>query len=588
MEQLCALAIAGDPLGLNAKLWKNEIFKTLGNPILAEKEFELQIKNQPTKPNPWIQLLMLQICGRESAKAAATIERIRTNVQLDKLDLFLAVCYRVTGDAPQCLESYRRALKHTPDDVAALISAITFFDQVGARDDSEKALRSILQRDKANGFATRTLAKSLARHLGNAAAWNEALDLIGRDPKPNDNIDDALTRAEVYSWGPSLKERERGLDILLRLVKETPNVPILNFKAARFLFETKRLTEARDYAAKAAAGDAADPEAILEYAGLLVALKDIDAAQTQLNRLVALDPSGLPVADLKAKILVVQGKEAEATKVLEDAFNNHTSSTDLFTVGEKMVKKFVQMKEPEAAVRVARVLDEKAGPKGSCLLAETLVPLGKLDEAADLLEKAAKADDPADKANAGITALAFATAEKADPRWLPLADKLLAAALKGQPQSTELLLKQAILRHFQGNFEAEIAIYDSVLKMDPPSFEFLNNRAWALSEDLHRPDIGLRWADEALKKCGDQAHIRDTRGVILTRLERFDEAIKDLEVAVRDLPSGSTYYHLARALIKAKRPEEARKWQDLARKSGLTRTQLQPTELTDWDVVMGS
>jgi tetratricopeptide (TPR) repeat protein len=248
-----------------------------------------------------------------------------------------------------------------------------------------------------------------------------------------------------------------------------------------------------------------------------------------------------------------------------------------------MVRKFVEMKQPEAAVRVARVLDEKAGPKGSCLLAESLVPLGKLDNAAALLEKAAKAGDPA---TAGATALNLATAENADTRWLPLADRFLAAALETQPKSVELLQKQAIVRHFQGDFKGEVLLYHDIVKLDPPSFEFLNNMAWTYSEDLNRPDLGLEWVDEAIKKCGDQGHIRDTRGVILTRLGKFDAAIKDLESAVRDLPSGSTYYHLARALIKAKRTGEARKWQALAKKSGLTRSQLQPTELTDWDIVM--
>jgi predicted Zn-dependent protease len=66
--------------------------------------------------------------------------------------------------------------------------------------------------------------------------------------------------------------------------------------------------------------------------------------------------------------------------------------------------------------------------------------------------------------------------------------------------------------------------------------------------------------------------------VILTRLNRLDDAIRDLETAARSGPSPTTYYHLARAYRKAGKTEEFRSTRDRALKSGLVADQLQPNE----------
>ena len=110
--------------------------------------------------------------------------------------------------------------------------------------------------------------------------------------------------------------------------------------------------------------------------------------------------------------------------------------------------------------------------------------------------------------------------------------------------------------------------------------------AWTLSEDLNRPEEGLKRADEALDHVGWQPHLLDTRGVILTRLGKLDDAIKDLESAATALPIGPVYYHLARAYQKKGRIDESQKARDRARQAGLRIEQLQPSERGEWDTVM--
>src|SRR5262249_36720425 len=139
---------------------------------------------------------------------------------------------------------------------------------------------------------------------------------------------------------------------------------------------------------------------------------------------------------------------------------------------------------------------------------------------------------------------------------------------------------------FQRRYDAEVAVYRAMLDRKPQNYQFLNNLAWTLSEELQRPQEGLKWADEALRRVGPQPALLDTRGVILTRLGRYEEAARDLEAAAREAPAGMFLYHLARTYRKMGRVDAARQCRDRAKQAGLTREQLQGGELADWDAVM--
>jgi tetratricopeptide (TPR) repeat protein len=99
---------------------------------------------------------------------------------------------------------------------------------------------------------------------------------------------------------------------------------------------------------------------------------------------------------------------------------------------------------------------------------------------------------------------------------------------------------------------------------------------------MKEPEAGLERINEAIERIGPQPHVLDTRGVILTRLGRLDEAVKDLEAAARAVPSGPILFHLARAYQKQGRTEESRKSRERARAAGLVPEQLQPAERDEW------
>jgi tetratricopeptide (TPR) repeat protein len=106
----------------------------------------------------------------------------------------------------------------------------------------------------------------------------------------------------------------------------------------------------------------------------------------------------------------------------------------------------------------------------------------------------------------------------------------------------------------------------------------LNNLAWVLSEGLDQTREALTKIDLLIKLAGRRAENLDTRGVILSRMGRLDEAIKDLEEVAQAEPTGVHFYHLAQAYRKAGRDAEFRKALEKARQAGLNAETLDPTE----------
>jgi predicted Zn-dependent protease len=95
--------------------------------------------------------------------------------------------------------------------------------------------------------------------------------------------------------------------------------------------------------------------------------------------------------------------------------------------------------------------------------------------------------------------------------------------------------------------------------------------AWTISVSLNEPAKGLDRINKAFSNSANPPpQFYDTLGVILTKLDRIDDAIRNLELAVKDRPTPLVYAHLARAYHRKKMTDKFRQNRDLAKKNGLT------------------
>lgn len=93
-----------------------------------------------------------------------------------------------------------------------------------------------------------------------------------------------------------------------------------------------------------------------------------------------------------------------------------------------------------------------------------------------------------------------------------------------------------------GDIDRAERAYRRVLELEPQNILALNDLAWALKEDRRREDIGSRrkrykealaLADKGIKLAPANRNLHDTRGVILCKLGRFNDARKDFETCVK-------------------------------------------------------
>ncbi len=580
-ERLADQLVKGDAGALDARLWQAQVLRALGRPEKAEAALQTLTTQQPTETGPWIQLLMLQVYQRRLDDAVKTVDAMRKHAKAEFPELLWAQCYRVAEDYPRADEFYREALRKWPDQLPVRIAVITYCEQTNRRAEAERMLRKVVENDPALTWATHRLALSLASHTGDLGAWSEALRLVGSGPKSDDNPDDRLVRAKVYMEGPEPRHREQALTILEQLQNELPQSPVVHELMARIHSSFGRRAEALKHA-EIAAGPNGTPEAILLYTKILLDGNALDDAEKQLARLIELDPHSLPVAEMRARILIAKNQKQEAASVLEQTSVERLKTLQDLPTGQKMIALLVSLKAFDSAERVARLVG-KLGIQGECTMAEYLAMHGPAghdaEEAAAILESVAKNDGAPE---AGTSALVLASVPKADPRWAALAEKFLTAARQKAPNSIDLIQKEAALRRLQGRYKEENQLYETMLTLKPRDYQFLNNMAWGLSEDLNDPRAGLKRINQALDKMGPQPHLLDTRAVILSRLGQYGEAITDLDTALRMSPSGAFYFHLARIYQKQGKTEEFHKARDRARAAGLIPEQLAPSERADW------
>jgi tetratricopeptide (TPR) repeat protein len=90
----------------------------------------------------------------------------------------------------------------------------------------------------------------------------------------------------------------------------------------------------------------------------------------------------------------------------------------------------------------------------------------------------------------------------------------------------------------------------------------LNNLAWLLSDRPEASKEALQYIDKAIELAGPEGALLDTRGMILVRMGKLNEAITDLELAVEKAPDANHWLHLGYAQHQAKNSTDAqRSWQ---------------------------
>jgi tetratricopeptide (TPR) repeat protein len=586
------LSAESDADTLEARSWQAQMFERLKLPARAEAAYRGLAARRPSELDPWLSLLSCQALHKDTAGIKATLGEIKANVKADDPDLLAARCARAVGDPAAAEKAYRAALARRPDDGPGRVEAATYMQQLKRPAEAARFLKGASADAPAYKAVARQIALSMSGELGGIgnrpdalAFWQNAWDLLGDDKGDGADPEDRLVRAILVSRSPDAPRREKANAMLERLAADLPVDAPVAAAAREYLAKILLLGGDAKKGARVASVTASlgnETPAIALYAEALYHAKDLDEAERQLDRLRTLRPGDPTEAFVRARIIRDRAGDAQAA-ALEKAYLDRGKGLDAEPLGRQAVDLLLGTsgatpsgptdRDVAAAERIGRAI-AASKPGLSWIPAKAVLARKAYGDALELAALALESDQPADRAEGARIALAAANA--GGPEALAEADKLVAAAVAREPRQIDNLSILGMIRHKQGRFDDEIGLYRDILAIAPENGAAANNLAWALSEGANRPAEGLELIDRAIAQAGPIPQFLDTRGAILTRLGRYDAAIKDLETAGEQSPVH--LFHLARVYQKAGRVPDAKKAISLAKKIGLIEDRLEPAE----------
>ncbi len=131
------------------------------------------------------------------------------------------------------------------------------------------------------------------------------------------------------------------------------------------------------------------------------------------------------------------------------------------------------------------------------------------------------------------------------------------------PDNTTLLYARALVAAELKKIDIAEADFKSVLSSEPNHANALNAYGYTLADQTERYDEALALISRAIELRPEDAHILDSMGWILYRMDQKAEAIEFLEKAFAASPEIEIAAHLGEVFWESGEPERARKvWQE--------------------------
>jgi tetratricopeptide (TPR) repeat protein len=561
-------------------LWLGQLYWSAGKTAEAEAAF----RDALPAPEAWTALVLLLADAGKKDQARAELDKARDALPAEQAAEVLAAGLEALGERDRAEAQYQRLLKARPDDPAATQVVAAFYLRGGDWAKAEPLLRRLIDApgrggDGAARWARRSLALAKAAG-GDYRQTQEALDLLEGNLRERTDPEDQRAKALVLAVRPG--GRRESIRLLEDSFARLPPTPDEEFLLAWLYEADGDWAHAEEHYLSLAAGKNPNPAFLAAYAQSLLRHKDAPRAAALLARPEQTDAKGARTVVLKARVLRAEGRGDEAAKLLtEFAGKEFADKKDPAVLGvtAAQLDALGRSKEAEALYLRYTAEAEPKQPQAALALASFLARHDRVSEALAVIDRLGPRWD----AETAAAAVASVRSGKATPQDLDHVGRRLADAVAADPRSVYLRVAEADLEDARGRHAEAIRQYREVLRQDPDNVLAMNNLAWLLALHEGKPDEALRWATKAVEAAGPRDNLLDTRGVILVKLGRADEAVRDLEEAAAQTPSAARYYHLGQAQAAAKRPNDAELAWRKAEELGLRTADLHALERSDYE-----
>jgi len=489
----------------------------LGLGLLQQGRTELGIQNleravakDPGNVEASVTLTVAYLKRGDSKRALAVAEQVSKRAASNPVGQnLLGMAREAAGDRKAARTAYERALQLEPGLLASAFNLARLDTADGAYDAARRRLGAILKDRPREAQAMMEFARveEAAGRLDEATRWLEKVRALQRK---NEN---------AVAWLVDLYLRTRDRDKALAVAREAegamPDNPIVLAALGR---------------AQLAVGDQKNAQLVF----------------TRLSRLAGAEPATLvAVGWLQLQASDPRGAAYTAEKALN-------ARPDLLPAQALLIEIDLRSGDlSKAEQRAKAVLAKNPGsPLGNRLVADVAMARKSYPQAIEGYRKALASDPSTEGALRLYRAYVQSGAASKG-------NEFMQGWIKERPKDVVAVRALAEGRLATGDLKGARAGYETVLKLAGEDPVLLNNLATILARDGDRD--ALQYAERAHRLAPNDAFIQDTLGWVLVEQGRVQEGLQHLrEARLRNSGNPEIRYHLAAALAKAGRRDEAR------------------------------
>jgi tetratricopeptide (TPR) repeat protein len=516
---------------------------------------------------------------RQTDRFAGPIVRLKNAESIPAAPRYIALGRMefATGAFDDSIASYRRAIDAGGDEVAIsllLAQPLRAQRKTGLAIDTLEAAYKI---SRENAEVRRMLASTLAAR-GNATDWSRLQLILTARPYANTDSDLEML-ATLYAQRGFPSDLAKAKSILDQSIAKssTPTsqqlyrLAMIAYRAAVLQEESNEIQrgtvlrdEAEAHLARAIAQQPDDPMYRYVYTNLLIDRnRSLDAIH-QSQSLLQIAPEAFESHLILARSLQAKGDTPAAIETLDawlrerrEQFENDPSNTRLLGAIGNATAGFMALGLHEQALKLLSEL-ETISENASM---DVLAALSAADDvrirsmAVELMLRQSKEPtvDASDRAR-----IAVAMANALLGRKMAAEQKASGEAFLLEVQSEnpdQLALQQIITNYWivQNDIPHSIDGLRAILKIKPDDPVALNNLACALAETESGTSEGLMLIDRAIAMLGELPDLLDTKGLLLMRAGKIEEAIEKFEAAAKTGEDPRILLHWYMALRKVNR-----------------------------------
>ncbi len=534
----------------------------------AESAFKKAVELGSQYPETWANWICYLIDRDRQPEATAELKRAETALK-DKFTYVQVAYYQALKQFDKAQEYYSKLVNENPTDIAMFQGIINFHFKQGNFAQAEILLKDKLTQPLLDVNSSNWLRRSYAMTLAmkrDYPSYLEALKIIEQNLKENSRSpEDLRTRALIQTTRTGSRENSiKDLEASFATLKPTATEARL---LAQLYEEEGNWPKAAGLLEKLVSESDGDSPANLAYYVLaMVRNNQLDLAAKKIDSLdskVKLKKADEAlIVEPKARLLVKRGEKQKAAELL-DGFASRT---------------YAARKDPNILVQVAALLEqldikdqaeklfrryvaetEAKTPASALALVAFLSRQGKTIDALNLCDQYASKLPPGQLAMALVSVANTSKPLKSELERIETKVKALQTAHKDDKGVSFALAN--LFGTMKRPAQAE-SLYRELLQKEQNNPVVLNNLAWLISDRSEASKEALQLIDKAIQLAGPEGALLDTRGMILVRMGKLNEAMTDLKLAVEKAPDANHWLHLSYAQHQAKNTSDAaRSWQ---------------------------